>query len=70
VAGILRDRNYDAVPFANVLVLVDHYGGTQRTRARARQFTDRARQIVAEFPDSLCRRALFSLTDLVTERGC
>jgi len=70
VASVLRDRNYDAVPFANVLVLVDHYGGTQRTRARARQFTDRARQIVAEFPDSLCRRALFSLTDLVTERGC
>jgi octaprenyl-diphosphate synthase len=68
VAGVLRDRNYDAVPFANVLMLVDHHGGTQRTRARARQFTDRARQIVAEFPDSLCRRALFTLTDLVTER--
>jgi len=70
VAGVLRDRNYDAVPFASVLVFVDHYGGTQRTRARARQFTDRARQIVAEFPDSLCRRALFTLTDLVTERDC
>jgi octaprenyl-diphosphate synthase len=70
VAGVLRDRSYDAVPFANVLALVDRYGGIQRTRARARQFTDRARQIVAEFPDSLCQRALFTLTGLVTERDC
>jgi octaprenyl-diphosphate synthase len=68
VAGVLRDRSYDTVPFANVLALVDRYGGIQRTRARARQFTDRARQIVAGFPDSLCRRALFTLADLVTER--
>jgi octaprenyl-diphosphate synthase len=70
VAGVLRDRSYDAVPFGSVRTLVDRYGGIQRTRARARQFTDRARQIVAEFPDSLCRRALFTLTDLVTQRNC
>jgi len=68
VASVLRDRSYNAVPFANVLALVDRYDGIGRTRARARQFTDRARQIVAEFPDSPCRRALFTLTDLVTER--
>ena len=70
VAGVLRDRSYDAVALAEVLALVDRYGGIQRTRARARQFTDRARQIVAGFPDSLCRLALFTLTDLVTERDC
>ena len=70
VACVLRDRSYDAVPFANVLAFVDRYGGIQRTRARARQFTDRARQIVAEFPDSLCRHALFPLPGLVTERDC
>jgi octaprenyl-diphosphate synthase len=70
VAGVLRGRSYDAVPFLNVAAIVDGYGGIQRTRARARQFTDRARQIMAEFPDSLCRRALFTLTDLVTERSC
>lgn len=70
VAGVLRDRSYDAVPFTSVQALVDRHGGIQRTRARARQFTDRARQIVAEFPDSVCRRALFTLTDLVMERDC
>ncbi len=70
VADVLRDRSYDAVPFANVLAIVNRYDGIQCTRARARQFTDRARQIVAEFPDSLWRRALFTLTDLVTECDC
>jgi octaprenyl-diphosphate synthase len=70
VAGVLRDRSYDVVPFENVLGLVHRYGGIQRTRTRAQQFTDRARQILAEFPDSLSRRALFTLTHLVTERGC
>jgi len=70
VAGVLRDRSYDSVPFASVQVLVDRYGGNRRTRARARQFTDRARQIVAEFPDSAWRRALFRVTDLVTEGQC
>jgi len=55
----------DAVQFANVRALVDLYGGIERTRARAQQFTDRARQILADFPDSPGRRALFALTDLV-----
>lgn len=68
VAAVLRDRTYDAVPFANVLALVDRYGGIQRTHARARRFTDRARQIVTEFPESHCRRALLELTDLFMER--
>ena len=70
VADVLRDRSYDVVPFENVLALVDRYDGIQRTRARARQFTGRARQIVAEFPDSHCRHALCALTDLVTEYDC
>ncbi len=66
VAGVLRDRSYDGVPFANVLALVDRYGGMQRTRARALQFADSARQILAGFPESPCRRALFTLTGLVS----
>jgi octaprenyl-diphosphate synthase len=48
--------------------MVAKYDGIQRTRERAAQFTERARQIVAEFPDNPYQRALFTLTDLVTER--
>lgn len=68
VAQVLGDRSYDAVPFAKVLTLVDRHRGIERTRARAQQFIDRARQIVDEFPDSPCRRALFRHIDLLTER--
>lgn len=70
VADVLRDRTCETVPFANVLTLVGRYGGIERTRARARHFTDRARKVVAMFPDSFSRRALFTLTDLVTECTC
>ena len=68
VEGVLESRNYDHVLFADIHALVERHNGVQRTRERAQQFTDRARQIVAEFPDSPYQRALFTLTDLVTER--
>ncbi|MEP6716687.1 MAG: polyprenyl synthetase family protein [Terriglobia bacterium] len=68
IEAVLRDRNYDGVPFDDVLSMVERHDGVRRTRDRAQQFTDRARQIVAEFPDNPYQRALFTLTDLVTER--
>jgi octaprenyl-diphosphate synthase len=68
VETVLCNRNYERVPFADILAMVERHGGVQRTRERAQQFTDRARQIVAEFPESPYQRALFTLTDLVTER--
>ncbi len=68
VDTVLEDRNYDKVPFAEILAMVQRHDGVQRTRERAQQFTDRARQIVSEFPDNPYQRALFTLTDLVTER--
>jgi len=68
VETVLSDRNYDRVGFAEILAMVERHGGIQRTRERAQQFTDRARQIVSEFPDNPYQRALFTLTDLVTER--
>ena len=68
VETVLRDRNYEAVPFGDILTLIARHGGVERTRERARQFTERARQIVCEFPDNPYQHALFTLTDLVTER--
>lgn len=68
VETVLSDRSYDAVSFAEIFAMVERHGGIQRTRERAQHFTDRARQIVAEFPESPYQRALFTLTDLVTER--
>jgi len=68
IETVLQERSYDKVPFGSVLAIVKKYDGIQRTRERAAQFTDRARQIVAEFPNNPYQRALFTLTDLVTER--
>jgi octaprenyl-diphosphate synthase len=68
VEAVLRDRNYEETPFAGVLEMVERRGGVQRTRERAAQFTERARQIVAQFPGNPYQRALFTLTELITER--
>ena len=68
VQTILDQRNYNEVPFARILALLEQYRGIQRVKDRAQSFTDRARQIVSEFPDSPYQRALFTVTELVTER--
>jgi len=68
VETILRDRNYDAVPFDRVLALLEKYHGIDRVRERAQAFTEKARLIVSEFPDSPYQRALLAVTELVTER--
>jgi octaprenyl-diphosphate synthase len=68
VEKVLKSRTYDAVPFADILAMVERHSGILRTRERAQQFTDHARQIVSEFAENPYQRALFTLTDLVTAR--
>jgi octaprenyl-diphosphate synthase len=68
VEAILHDRNYDEVPFARILSLLEKYRGIERVRERAQTFTDKARQIIGEFPESPYQRALLAITELVTER--
>ena len=68
VEAILQQRNYDQVPFGRILALLEKYRGIERVRDRAQAFTEKARQIVGEFPESPYQRALLAVTDLVTER--
>ncbi|SPF34089.1 Geranyltranstransferase [Candidatus Sulfopaludibacter sp. SbA4] len=68
VEKILDQRNYDEVPFARILALLEQYRGIQRVKDRAQSFTDKARQIMFEFPESPYQRALLTVTELVTER--
>ena len=65
---ILQDGSYDRVPFLQVLDLIEKYRGFERARERALAFTEKARRIISEFPDSPYQRALYAVTDLVTER--
>ncbi|HUK16355.1 MAG TPA: polyprenyl synthetase family protein [Bryobacteraceae bacterium] len=68
VETILQDRNYDRVPFSRILALLERYRGIERVKERAGAFTDKARQIIGEFPESPYQRALLAVTELVTER--
>jgi len=69
VEAVLKDANYDHVPFSKILSLIERNRGFERVRERAQAFTDKARSIVTEFPESPYHtRALTALTDLVTER--
>jgi octaprenyl-diphosphate synthase len=68
VETILRERNYERVPFPKILAMVERYQGIARVKERAQAFTEKARGIMSEFPDSPYQRALYSITELVTER--
>ncbi len=68
VETILEQRSYDAVPFTRILGLLEKYHAIERARERAQTFTDKARQLISEFPDSPYQRALLAVTELVTER--
>ena len=68
VETILRERNYEEVPFSQILALLEKYRGIERVKDRAQAFTDKARRIINEFPGSPHQRALLAVTELVTER--
>ena len=68
VQVVLTDRNYDTVPFRDVRNMIRGYGAVERVQERAHQFTAKARQIIAEFPDSPYQSALYAITDFVTDR--
>lgn len=68
VETVLKDGNYETVPFRRILEVVNRHGGIRRARERAQCFTEKARAIMAEFPPSPYQRALLSITDLMTDR--
>jgi octaprenyl-diphosphate synthase len=68
VETILRQRNYEEVRFSQILALLEKYRGIERVKERAQTFTDKARSIINEFPESPYQRALLAVTELVTER--
>jgi octaprenyl-diphosphate synthase len=68
VETVLADGNYDQVPFGKILHILHRHGSIERAQERAQAFTEKARAIIGEFPDSSYQRALLAVTDLVTER--
>jgi len=68
IETVLREGNYDSVPLPRILKLIERHCGFERCRERAQAFTDKARSIISEFPDSPYQRALCSIADLMTNR--
>lgn len=68
VETILEQRSYDDVPFSRILALLERYRGIERVKERAQAFTEKARALISEFPESKYQRALMAVTELVTER--
>ena len=68
VETVMKDGNYQRVPFSRVLDILEHHKGVDRARERAQTFSRRAREIMASFPDTPYRRAMLTITDLVTDR--
>ncbi len=68
VEMVLRDGNYGRVSLACVLAILERHQGIERAMRRAEAFTRKAQDIVATFPESPYQRALYRLTELVTER--
>ncbi|HXF27024.1 MAG TPA: polyprenyl synthetase family protein [Bryobacteraceae bacterium] len=68
VSQVLVDGNYDRSPFTRVLHMIEDHRGIERARERAQFFTEKARAIISEFPESAYQRALFAVTDLITDR--
>lgn len=68
VETVLADGNYEQVPFLKILHFISKYRGIEQAMEKAQAFTDKARALLSEFPDSRYQRALLAVTGLVTER--
>ena len=65
---VMKDGNYQRVPFSRILDIIERHKGVERARERAQTFSARARELMAGFADTPYRRAMLTVTDLVTDR--
>jgi len=68
VEAVLADGGYDNVPFSRILRIIDEHDGVAQARERASSFVQKAKAMIAEFPESPYRRALAAVAELITER--
>ncbi len=68
IEAVLSQGNYDSVPFIEILKMLNRHKAIERAMERAQSFTDRARELIAMFPDSPYQKALLAMTELVTDR--
>jgi geranylgeranyl pyrophosphate synthase len=68
VESVIHDATYEQVPFMRVLKILEAHNAIERAYERAHVFTEKARAIITDFPESAAQRALQGIVELVTER--
>ena len=68
LAGMVGRRDLDASARDEVLSILRGSGSLEYAQGKAREYVDGARALLARFPDSPERQALFRFADLVLER--
>jgi len=68
VGHLLKDRDFDRVPLAEVVAELKKQGSLERTRSLALRYCDGARERLDSFPDSPARRSLLDVCDFITSR--
>ena len=68
VETVIGDGSYEQVPFMRILQILEQHGAIARAYERAHSFTEKAREILSEYPASPAQRALQAIVELVTER--
>jgi octaprenyl-diphosphate synthase len=68
VATVLRDRNYESVPRAKLLSVLEATGCVDQARIRAAEFAENSRTVLMGFPESDYCEALKSIPAYVIQR--
>ena len=68
VETVLRERAYESVTLEVVLGLLEKYEAVEQARRRAAGFCEKAREQIADLPESAHKAALSSVTELVIDR--
>ena len=68
VETVLRERTYQSVPLEAVLELIRKHHGVERVRQQAARFTEKAKESIAELPESPYKTALCSIPELIIDR--
>jgi octaprenyl-diphosphate synthase len=68
LATVLEERGFHSVGQSEILGLIRRYDAPDLVRRRARRYTDQALACLAEFPESVYKRALAAIPEFVLNR--
>jgi octaprenyl-diphosphate synthase len=68
VETVVRENAYDSVPLSVIQELLEKYGTIDSVRSRALDYAEKAAAQLNDLPESPCKRALVSVSEMVVDR--